>query len=508
MKNRKKFYINGFMLTVVALSLKTVALFWGAYVTRVIGAEGVGLNALTMTVYSFAVTLATSGIGLTVTRLVAQEIGKSGGGEARVLRGAFFYALLFGSFSSVMLFLLSGPIGRGVLGNRECVTALRILSLSLLPAAATSVIGGYFIGVRRVPANAAVQVLGQTFRIIITVYLISGVDKGNPGAAVVSLSLGSTLTELICFCFCFFLFCIDRYRERHSKSAHGRELRGVFGMALPLAASAYIRSALLSVEHSLIPKRLRDRGEKQAEAMASYGRLHGMALPVILYPLSPLSSFAGLLVPEFAEEKERGGKDRMSGIATRAIGTTLSYAVMITALIFFFSEELGYVIYDSYEAGFFIATLAPVIPIMYLDHVCDSILKGIGEHVYSMWVNILDSFLSVILVYLIIPVFGISGYALVIIGMEIFNFILSVKRLKKRIPYKISVFSMILVPIASAFVSVTLTKLLFFSSPSSEGAVFLIMKIVFMVCAYLAAYITLRYFYLSSAGKTKREKTA
>ena len=94
-----------------------------------------------------------------------------------------------------------------------------------------------------------------------------------------------------------------------------------------------------------------------------------------------------------------------------------------------FSEELGYIIYNSYEAGRFVAILAPIVPLMYLDHVTDSMLKGIGEQVFSMWVNITDSALSVALVWFLIPKMGILGYALVIIIMEAYNFILSYFRL-------------------------------------------------------------------------------
>ena len=96
MTNRKKFFFNGAILSAVGLSMRTVGLIFGAFVTRAIGAEGMGLYTLVMTVYSFALTLATSGIGLTVTRLVAAAIGDGRKRDVgRILRGAVLYALLF-----------------------------------------------------------------------------------------------------------------------------------------------------------------------------------------------------------------------------------------------------------------------------------------------------------------------------------------------------------------------------------------------------------------------------
>ena len=81
MSARRRFFLNGTMLTIVGLSIKTVALFFGAFVSRTEGAEGMGLYKLVMTVYSFAVTFATSGISLTVTRLVVTAIGEDNRGE-------------------------------------------------------------------------------------------------------------------------------------------------------------------------------------------------------------------------------------------------------------------------------------------------------------------------------------------------------------------------------------------------------------------------------------------
>ena len=74
-ENRRKFFYNGFVLTLVALAMRTVSLFFGAYVTRTVGEVGMGLYTLVGTVYGFAVTLATSGVSLTVTRQVAAALG-------------------------------------------------------------------------------------------------------------------------------------------------------------------------------------------------------------------------------------------------------------------------------------------------------------------------------------------------------------------------------------------------------------------------------------------------
>ena len=495
MTNRKKrFFYNGILLTAVGITMRTV------------GAEGVGLYTLVMTVYNFAVTFATSGISLTMTRLVASAIGEGRRREvSRILAGGVIYALIFSLAATLVLLFGASAFAEYVLEDIRCAACLRILSPSLVPLALVSVFSGYFVGVRRVACNAATQILGQLFKIGITVFLVMQVADMGVEYSAAALSLGTTLTEIICFLFIFIEFLIER---RGKEGARGAAFRSVTENAVPISLSAYIRQALLTVEHILIPKRLQKGGDDLSEALSSYGTLHGMALPLILYPMTTLSSFSGLLVPEFAEKSAEGKDGAMRRLASEAFGTTLVYAVATSVFLFIFSEELGYTVYDSYSAGLYIAVLAPVVPIMYLDHVTDSVLKGIGEQVYSMWVNITDALLSIVLVWFLLPRMGIMGYAVCIVVMEGYNFVLSALRLFSKIRFRISFIRSLLLPAASALLSAALSKSLFRMNGEQTGALWLVLKIVFALCIFFAAYKSMLLLYELILSKRAKKSNA
>ena len=485
MSARRRFFLNGTMLTIVGLSIKTVALFFGAFVSRSIGAEGTGLYTLVMTVYSFAVTFATSGVSLTVTRLVATAIGEGDRDEiSRIMRGAVLYSLVFSATATLILFFGASFFASRVLLDERAVASLKILSASLIPSALSAVFAGYFVGIKRVGANAAVQVTTQLAKVLLTAMLVIRATEYGTAMAVAALCIGLTVAELVAFFLMLLQFALDR-RRTMCKGRRGVSLSPVLEMALPLAFSAYIRSGLLTLEHILIPKSLRKSGDDPDEALASYGTLHGMALPTLLYPMSPLTSFSGLLVPEFAESAAEGNEKRMRRITEEVTTVTLTYAIAVSVMLYIFSEEIGYVIYDSYGAGKYIALIAPIVPVMYLDHVTDSMLKGIGEQVYSMWVNISDSVLSIFLVWLLIPKMGISGYAIVIIVMEAYNFILSLLRLKCKIKFSFDPAKCLLLPLFSALLSAQLTKSLFVFCGVGASGYWLFMKITFSACAFI-----------------------
>ena len=492
---RKQFFLNGILLTIVGLAIRSVSIAFNSYITKAVGAEGIGLFTLIMNIYSFAITFATSGISLTVTRLIAEAIGERREGECRkIMRNAVIYSLIFSITAALVMFFFADYFSIYFVGDERSEIPLRILSVSLIPLSLSSVISGYFVGVKRVARNATVQVLGQIFKILITVYCVFTFFERGVVYTVISLTLSITLTELFCFFVLLIEYNIDKKKTKVDIYATKTKFSHITSMALPLALSAYIRSALLTLEHTLIPKGLMKRGDSVSQALASYGILHGMAVPMLLYPMATLTSFAGLLVPEFAESEAGGEKERMKRLAGEALGATLVYATITTVMMYIFAEELGYVLYDSYYAGHYIALMSCVIPIMYMDHVADSMLKGIGEHVYSMWVNIADALISVVLVWILIPIMGIGGYAVVIVVMEGFNFILSITRLYKRIPFKINFKKSFIIPFFSALISAFIAKKLFIFCGSEAGAMWLFMKLLFAVSVFTVIYHLIKKF--------------
>lgn len=467
----RQFFLNGAVLTAAALAMRTVAVSFNAYVTGQVGAEGMGLFSLVMSVYMLAVTFATSGVQLGTVTLLSGAIGREDGqGAERALRAAFTYALLFGGTAAIALFFLAEPLGQGILGDNRAVVSLRALSVGLLPAAVTGVTTGWFTAVRRVTRTAVVQVLEQMARILfVASSLYYSADVGVEQACLV-LALGGALAECLSGLILYLWYRLDRHKhgfeipseEGTPQRTNAFRHRGFDGgyfmrlckITLPVAISAYARSALGTAEHVLIPHCLTIGGATREEALAAFGILSGMALPIILYPMALLSSYAGLLVPEFAERMAKGDREGMRRLAGKALSTTSLYAFGVTAVLYTVGRELGVWIYGSEQAADFILLLAPVIPLMYMDHVTDAMLKGIGEQVFSMGINIADSLISILLVGLLLPNRGAEGYVYVIILTEIFNFVFSFLRLYKRLRFQLSFKNTVVLPLGFAAASV------------------------------------------------------
>lgn len=431
-KQAKQIFWNAMLLSAATLLMRTVGVSFQVYISNRVGAEAMGLFSLMSGVYGFALTLATSGIHLGVTHVVVDAMGRN---EAHrvgtAMKHAVLYALCFGVGSAFLLTVFAEPIGLHWLKDARTISSLRLFGITLPIIAISSAIGGYFTAMRRAYKNAAVQVFEQTVKIGATMYLVTFLTSGGIEATCCALVLGGAVAEVLSFLLELGLYLIDRKRHfSKEKPIKGtNEGRKLMKIALPVALTAYIRSGLITIEHILIPEGLRHSGSSHAASLAAYGQIQGMAIPIILYPAALISSFSGLLVPELAECRVQGCQKRIDYMISRVWSLALWFSIGIAGILICFSAEIGEALYPATDTGHYIRLLAPLIPIMYVDTATDAMLKGLGEQVFSMNINILDALFSVVLVWIFIPRYGIMGYLVTVYFSEIFNTVLSIHRL-------------------------------------------------------------------------------
>ena len=476
MKKVQKYFLNGLIIALSSVLLRSLGITFNAYITSKIGAEGMGLFTLIGSVYGFAITLATSGINLAVVRLISASCGdsvpeNSSTSVTKIMKNAICYALIFSLTASCLLLVSAKNIGLLLLKDERTVLPLKILALTLPLIAISSVINGYFCGVRRVYKNVISQFTEQGIKIFSVIALLLAFSK-NVYSGCLAVIMGGAIAELGGALISAILYMLDRKKHRFNadlaqKTGDGSKnpsqngsFNRIFTLAFPVAVSAYVRSALGTIEHLLIPMGLNKYGGNSKSALEAYGTLHGMVIPIIYFPCAIISAFASLLVPELSSAYAMGNKRQIEYVASRVISVTLLFSLLVSVTLISLSYELGLFIYNSHEAGYYIKLIAPLVPLMYLDIVTDTMLKGLNEQLYSMRVNIADSVISIILLLTLLPTFGIKGYVTALFITELFNTSMSVIRLSNVTSIRAPILKWVIKPLFTAILSVFLTKLI------------------------------------------------
>ncbi len=460
MKRLGKFFFNGLVLTITSISLSSISVWFSVYISKKIGTEAMGIFQLIMSVYSFGITFAISGISLAAMRLVAEQPASL---HKRIVLRCMCYSLSFSVTGCIVLFFGAEFIGTNWLMSPDTIMPLKVMAFTLPFVSMSAVLGGYFTAIRKAAKNAAVSLFEQFMRITLTMYALNLLFPPGLKFACLAISLSSAVSEAGSFLFSYLLYRLNIARQKRLSVSQGHIdiTKNMLSIALPVALSAYIRSGLVTLKNILVPIRLKMSGLSSEGSLKLFGTVHGVVLPVILFPSSFLFSFTDLLIPELAKSSSVGHKNHVSYMVNRMIHITLLFSIGVCGIIFIFSDIISQAVYNNAEVYRYIKFLAPIIPFMYLDHAVDSMLKGLNEQLYCMRINILDALMCVLLVYFTLPVYGINAYFFMIYISELVNFYFSIRRLTKITDFRISLAKQVLFPMLAIGVATIITQIMF-----------------------------------------------
>ena len=501
----RRFFLNGISLTLTALIMRGIGMLFGAYIAKNAGSETMGLYSLLGSVYAFSITLATAGINLGTTRLISDAIGLGDRSLAvRSVKRALSICVITGALATLLLYSLSPLLSKELLGDVRATRPLRYLAFTLIPIAVCSCLSGYFTAVRRVKINAAFQVFAQFIKIGATIFLLSTrVGKGAEEACV-ALVLGGAVAEFVSLLISYLLYRIDITKLNSEEKAVSSDVgltKKLLIITLPVTFSACIRSALSMLQHALIPKGLKASGSSWEKALSSYGALHGMAMPAVLFPSAIVQAFAGLMLPEVSECCIQNDLIRLRRVGSRSLTLSLFFSIGTAGIMLFFSAPLGELIYGSDETARYIRLMAPLIPVMYVDSVADAVLKGSNHQVYSMNVNIIDTLTACLFALLLIPKMGIWGYVLSIYATEILNTTLSMIKMMSICKIHVRVFHSVVMPILCIIGATNLSSIVISILRLNACSVIgLIFSIVLTVALYILLLLLTK-----TVGKDEKE---
>lgn len=424
---------NTLALTASSLILRLMGLGFQIYLANTLGKEGIGLFHLILSVTGFAETLAISGVRFSTTRLVSEELGKSEKSQIRpLMRRCLGYAAVCGTLSLLFMIFAADPIGRHLIGDERTILSLRLLGLGLPLVSVTACLSGYFLGVGRPLKGAAGALADVITEIIATAILLSVFRVSSQEETVALVIIAGLIANIASLSLLFILYKKDSANYPDSKAGSKKLLNRLLHISVPLALAAYCRTALTSMQNALIPRGLRASGITAEDSLASYGAINGMAFPILTFPSVVFAAVSELIVPLLTEKQVKGDENDISRTANLLLRYCIIFSVAVAGYLWTAGGELGKLFYNDGGVGYYIRLFALLMPVMYMDHVTDGMLRGLGEHLYSMRLNIIDSLISITLLWFLLPRYAVRGYVIVLYASEIFNFTFSLLRLTRK----------------------------------------------------------------------------
>ena len=408
----KQFVIRaGAMFTV-----KMIGLVGRVILTRIVGAEGIGLYQIAYSFFGFILML-TSGFPTTLAIATARSPFESWGFYKKISPALVLCCGLL----SLSIFKNSTGIAR-LLSNPELEYAIRSIALSLFAVPLLGLLRGYLQGQKQIGIIALSEIVEQSFRFVFMLLFVAGFLSLGVERAIGYGLYGTFMGAFISFVMLTVFIAINRTGD--SNDMH---MKPVLTMSWFLKSSLAISSTRIFIPLSefvdafLVPNRLAAAGYNTSEATAIYGVIYGMGVLVVYAPTLFTGAMNHILTGHIAAEWLKGNLKKFTEICNTALSACWLWGVVSGLYLFMYADELSYYIFNTDSASPVIKFLAPIPLIVGFREISTNILwvQDIRDRPFF---GLLSGIVcSIIVQYFLvaIPGFGYEGAAIAILVLEL-----------------------------------------------------------------------------------------
>lgn len=316
LSEKKRAFLTGtLLLTAAGFLCRLLGFFYRIFLSRTIGAEGLGIYNMVHPVYGICFALCGGSIQTALSQYIAAHESQG----RKVFRTGLTISMVLSGILAFLICQYPAWIASHILIEPRCAPYLPIMGLSLPFASFHACANGYCYGAQRSRVPAYSQVAEQVVRMSL-VFLIAGKWAAEGTEITVRLAVyGHLIGEIGAAS--FNLLCLGLFPPQGRNMERAEEsscLMPLMTLALPLMGNRLILNLLAGAEAVWIPNRLQMSGLSDAESFSVYGILTGMALPFILFPSAITNSIAVLLLPSVAKDQAEGRTESISGSVSMA----------------------------------------------------------------------------------------------------------------------------------------------------------------------------------------------
>lgn len=493
--NRSSMLYGTVVLTFTSIVSQIVGFCYRIFLSRLIGAEVMGLYQLIMPVYSVIMSLTAVGLTVSVSNLSSQYHALGNRKAIRqILRRCLGTFLVLFTLVATVTVLFYDPISVYLLGDARTQAGLFILLPCILLTGIENLHKHYFYGTGNVRPAAFTELAEQFIRIGMVLGLLILFLPQNPEWTVALIVLGMCGSEIFSAITQTLLF--RRHMGRASSLPGAGESprvlnRKIFAIAAPITATSLLGNLMASANAVLIPQRLVAAGMDVSTAMSSFGVIFGMTMPMLYLPTAFIGALMLVLVPKLAESCALGRMDQARGRIHKSLLATSVLTMPAMALLVVLGPTVGVYLFKDPRVGNFILPLSVGVVFSCYESILGGTLNGIGKQSAAARISLLCGALQLACTYVLmgIPGMGLTGFVIGFIASTVLGVLLKWFEVRRATKVKLQLFQWGTAPALSALLMGLVVNLLFrfLMYNGVDGVISCLACLLFGMVLYLAA---------------------
>ncbi len=401
------------LLTASSLLLQGLGFLYRILLSRLLTSEQMGVYGLLMPVYAVINAGTLSGFSLAASRTAANRTDAS---RSPITHGGTVLLAALRMYLPIFLMICtaiaptSGILAK-LIGDAGLRTAILLLFPCLLMTAFENILKSVFQGLKNVTPSMLSECCEQVVRIVsVGAFLYIADAKHLSGAsACVLIVLGMIVSE-IASDLILGGFAVGLFRAGRSDAATERE---VLRVALPVSAGNACGMLLSGISAAIIPAALQRYGASVGQAMADYGELSGMLLPLLAIPGAFVYPIFTVMLPRLTEAFSGKDEKRFNRLAGCMFCGALSIGLCLEGAAVILAPKLCTLFFGkAYPAGSGqLLTLGLTTFLSFAVSAAACVLNAAGKQKTLVTVGLILGAAEIPLLYTAMAVKGLGGYA-------------------------------------------------------------------------------------------------
>ncbi len=398
-------------LAAAGILVRIIGLLNRMALSRIIGAEGLGLYQMILPLYALLAVIAGLGLSGAVTKMVADRSATGDIAGRRRVRQLSLRLVLVAAAAITALLLLATSLPLTFIPDRRIIGMLRLMPVAYIFAAVSSILRSYSQGLGNMAPTALSQVAEQLARVVVGLAAAYFLLPRGMESALAGLVGGIIAGEIACLGVLCFMQPAEVKAPPPRRPPSFSLLKEIFSLALPTLLLRLGTSVTQTVESLMIPARLQAAGFSAARATSLFGELAGMALPLLFLPTVLIIPLNTTLVPAVAGATTLRQRGRLEMLVKMSLWGTLAVGSLAAALLYLAASPLAAILYGSTASAGLVSRLAPAAPFAYLQFTTAAILHGMGLPAVAVATDLLGTAISLAMIYHLaaLPSWGING---------------------------------------------------------------------------------------------------
>ena len=459
---KTSFIVGTIILAVINFLVRSLGFVYRIILSRVIGPQAIGLYQMVFPFLMVLIAIPTAGIPIAVSKLVAKENSLNNrSGVYRTLSISMFLGGVLAFILTVIVSFKIDYIASNILKNEQLFYPM----LWSIPAIAlitfSSILRGFFYGMTDIKPAAAAQIVEQITRIAFVLAYLFIKRPNHPVTAATIAIIGVSIGEFFGLLYLVLRF---NFKKVMSKSMLHRALDektskllgSILFISVPITISRLISTLMQSVNSIIIPQRLQFAGYTSSQALEVFGKISGMAMPLLFLPFTVTSALVVNIIPNISEQMAINNLRDVENKSSLAIKLTMLVAIPTSALFIIFSDHIATLVYNQKDVGNYLAIISYATIFLCLNHTLSGILHGMGKQIITTINFILGMGLQLYCTYFLIPnpKYGVNGFFIGYLIASILIFALNAITLRRHIKLKLKLMDNLIKPLFSTAIMI------------------------------------------------------